>query len=119
MYTDEDLKSAVDKGIFTDAAVEMFRTHILNRNNTYVADEENFRLVASFNDIFVVIASALLLLSAWSVTHNIHAAAATMVVAMLSWGLAEFFVLKRKMALPAIALLISQIAFAILANGLV
>ena len=107
MYTDEDLKSAVDEGISTGAAVEMFRTHILNRNNTYVADEENFRLVGSFNDIFVVIASALLLLSAGWVTHNIHAALATIVVSMLSWGLAEFFVLKRKMALPAIALLIA------------
>jgi len=107
MYTDEDLERAVDKGIFTATSVETFRTYILNRNNTHVADEENFRLIASFNDIFVVIACALLLLSSGWVTHNFHPALATIVVSILAWGLAEFFVLKRKMALPAIALLIA------------
>ncbi|MCX4186609.1 hypothetical protein [Methylophaga sp. OBS4] len=107
MYTDDDLEQAVAKGIFTQSAVERFRTHIQQRNNTYFADEEDFKLITSFNDIFVVIACALLLLSAGWVIQGFSAALATMVVAALSWGLAEFFVLKRKMALPAIFLLIT------------
>ena len=107
MYTDEDLNTAVKNGIFTDQSVEEFRTYILNRSNTHIADEENFRLVASFNDIFVVIACALLLLSAGWVTQNLHPAFGAVVVSILSWVLAEFFVLKRQMALPAITLLMS------------
>lgn len=107
MYTDEDLNTAVKNGIFTDQSVEEFRTYILNRSNTHIADEENFRLVASFNDIFVVIACALLLLSAGWVSQNLHPAFGAVVVSILSWVLAEFFVLKRQMALPAITLLMS------------
>jgi len=107
MYTDDDLEEAVNEGIFTDSSVKGFREYILTRNNTHAADEENFRLIGSFNDIFVLIACALLLLSSGWVTFKIHPAFATIVVSALSWGLAEFFVLKRKMALPAIALLIS------------
>lgn len=107
MYTDEDLEDAVDKGIFTSTSVEMFRAHVLKRNNTHIADEENFRLIGSFNDVFVVIACVLLLLSSGWVAHNLHPAFSAIVVSVLSWGLAEFFVLKRKMALPAIVLLIT------------
>ena len=107
MYTDEDLDQAVDKGIFTSSAVQQFRAHILQRNNTHFADEEDFRLITSFNDIFVLIACALLLLSAGWVVQATSRPLATVVVAGLSWLLAEFFVLKRKMALPAIALLVS------------
>lgn len=107
MYTDEDLEQAVEQGIFTATAVERFRDHIHQRDNTHKADEEDFKLLTSFNDIFVVIACLLLLLSAGWVLQSISAAVACMVVAALSWGLAEFFVLKRKMALPAIVLLVS------------
>ena len=107
MYTDEDLESAVKKGIFTDDSVERFRSDIVKRNNLHIVDEENIRLIASFNDIFVVIACGLLLLSSGWVTYKAHPSFATVVVALLSWGLAEFFVLKRRMALPAITLLIT------------
>lgn len=105
MYTDDDLQQAVDKEIFSQSAVEKFRTYIHQRDNTHVADEEGFKLITSFNDIFVVIACLLLLLSAAWVVQGISAPLALAVVALLSWGLAEFFVLRRKMALPAIVLL--------------
>ena len=107
MYTDEDLERAVREGIFTPESVEAFRSYQLQRQNTHIADEENVRLLTSFNDIFVVIAIGLLLLSLGWVTYTIHPALSAAVVAIVSWGLAELFVLKRKMALPAIALLIS------------
>ena len=107
MYTDEDLEQAVKKGIFSADSVESFRSDYLDRHNTHTADEENFRLVASFNDIFVVIAVGLLLLSLGWVTYAVSPSVSAAVVALASWVLAEFFVLNRKMALPAIALLIS------------
>lgn len=107
MYTDEDLEIAVKKGIFPADSVDAFRNDCLLRRNTHTADEENFRLVASFNDIFVVIAIGLLLLSLGWVTYAIDSALSGFVVAAASWALAEFFVLNRKMALPAIALLVA------------
>lgn len=110
MYSDDDLQQAVEKGIFSTAAVAQFREFIAQRNHSPSADEEDFRLITSFNDIFVVIACMLLLLSAGWVIQGIHFALATMVVAAISWLLAEFFVLKRKMALLAIVLLVSFVA---------
>ena len=107
MYTDDDLQQAVDEGIFQSSAVSQFREFIARRNQTHNEDEEGFRLITSFNDIFVVIACLLLLLSAGWVVQAVSAPLALAVVAALSWGLAEFFVLKRKMALPAIVLLMS------------
>lgn len=107
MYTDEDLEYAVEKGIFSSQSIKQFRNEIVRRDNTHLADEEKFRLVASFNDIFVVIACGLLLAS---ITWGFYSTSATLaagLVALTSWVLAEFFVLKRKMALPAIFLLIT------------
>ncbi len=110
MYTNEDLKNAVNEGIFTQSDVEKFRTFISDTHNSPSVDEENFRLISGFNDIFVVIASILLLLSASWVSDDISPQLSALVVAILSWGLAEFFVRKRKMSLPAIVLLISFVS---------
>ncbi len=105
MYTDDDLERAIEQGIFTAAAVSRFRHSIDQRRNAPAVDEEHFRLVASFNDIFVVIACLLLLFSSAWVVQRYDEILATAVVVLLSWGLAEFFVRRRKMALPAILLL--------------
>lgn len=110
MYNDEDLNDAVKAGIFNQQAITQFRNFIAEKNNTVNVDEENFRLVSSFNDIYVVIACSLVLLSiAWfgnSISDVVSAAS----FAVTSWLLAEYFVLKRHMALPAIALLLSFLA---------
>ena len=110
MYTNEDLKNAVDKGIFTQDAVEKFRHYIAESKHSPSVDEENFRLISGFNDIFVVIASIILLLSASWVTYDINPILSAIVIAGLSWGLAEFFVRKRKMSLPAIVLLVTFVS---------
>ena len=107
MYTDEDLNYAVKKGVFTNNAVTEFRSLLAKETHTALVDEENFRLIGGFNDIFIVIACALLLFSSAWVIRPVNESLAMLVFALLSWGLAEFFVLKRKMALPAIALLLS------------
>lgn len=107
MYTDEDLTQAVDKGIFTQDAVTQFRDYVSSSRNTSNIDEENFRLLTGFNDVFVVIASGLLLVSiAWLGGKFSPFLGATLFAAT-SWLLAEFFVLKRRMALPAIGLLLT------------
>lgn len=105
MYSDEDLSSAVKAGIFTEDTVSQFRTFIAKEQSSFSVDEEHFRLVTGFNDIYVVIACFLLLTSVAWLGHEVSNAVGALAVVLASWGLSEFFVLKRKMALPAIVLL--------------
>jgi hypothetical protein len=107
MYTDEDLDAAVKEGIFTSQAVNNFRTFSASEKNTHSIDEENFRLVTSFNDIYVVIACVLVLISVSWFGSTTSELASALLVTVTSWGLAEYFVNKRHMALPAIVLLLS------------
>lgn len=107
MYTDEDLNHGVKEGIFNQSSVELFRSNIAAQRQTSLQDEENFRLISGFNDVFVVIASGLLLASVAWLGFNITPMLGTSAVAAVSWLLAEFFVNRRKMALPAIVLLLT------------
>jgi hypothetical protein len=107
MYNDEDLNAAVKEGIFSASAVEAFRHQVASVKGSSAVDEEHFKLIGGFNDIFIVIACGLLLFSSFSVLEAVDTSLGYLVFALLSWGLAEFFVLKRKMALPAIMLLIA------------
>ena len=105
-YTEEDILSAVEAGVFTEEAGQAFREYVALRRQTPLADEEQFRLITGFNDIFVVIASALLLVSVGWIGLGAAPWLGPMAVAACAWGLAEFFVRKRRMALPAIVLLL-------------
>jgi hypothetical protein len=85
-------------------------SNAISDNNNLVNDnpnvnEENFRLINSFNDIFVVTASLLLIISAGWLTYRIHPGIGGATAAALAWLLSEFFVRKRRMALPAIVLM--------------
>ncbi|GAB3092203.1 hypothetical protein G8770_05100 [Aestuariicella hydrocarbonica] len=106
MYSDEDLNRAVEQGIFTPAAVASFRHHMADVRQTAAVDEENFRLIGGFNDIFVVIACLIVTYSAAWMAAEFNAVAGPLVMVACAWGLAEFFVRRRKMALPAIVLLL-------------
>jgi hypothetical protein len=106
MYSEEDLNSAVAAGILTEAAASGLREHAGQRKHTLAVDEEPVRLVTGFNDIFVVIASLLMLGSANWIGSTFVAWVGPAVAAAVAWLLAEFFVRKRHMALPAIVLLL-------------
>ncbi len=110
MYTDKDLDTAVEKGIFSQHSITAFKLSINKGKLDSLADEENFRFIGGFNDIFVVIACLLTLMSSTWVTYRVNPAMSMVLVSVLSWGLAEFFVLKRKLALTAIILLLSFIS---------
>lgn len=107
MYTDDDLSKAVNRGIFTEQAVKQFRQLVVESKQSDIVDEENFRLVSGFNDIFVVIACALVLISTLMVFGTEHESLGLAICAGAAWGLAEFFVRIRKLALPAIVLLLA------------
>jgi len=113
MYTDEDLYQAVKSGIFEESAVEEFRELISNQANTKSVDEENFRLISGFNDIFVSVSAFILMISAGWISSQATPVLGFLVVALLSWVLSVFFVQKRRLALPAILLLISFVVSAV------
>jgi len=105
MYTDEDLTTAVKAGIFSEDAVTQFRLLVSEQQSSPAVDEENFRLISGFNDIFVVIACGLLLISIAWLGLELGQTIGALCFAAASWFLAEFFVKRRRMALPAIVLL--------------
>ena len=107
MYSDEDLDSAVKAGILSTESVASFRAFTARSQVSFGADEEHFRLLTGFNDIFVSIAASLILGAVgWlvgSIAHPLGGAA----VSVCSWGLAEYFTRRRRMALPSILLLLT------------
>ena len=114
MYSNNDLNEAIKENIFTQESVDNFRNYVSTKHNSPLVDEENFKLLSGFNDIFVVIATWLLLGSVYWITAQIDMLLAMLTLTVLSWGLAEFFVRQRKMPLPSIVLMgtfISSIFF--------
>lgn len=107
MYSESDIESAVTAGAISAESAAALRAHVAQHRSTVLVDEESFRLITGFNDIFVVIAISLLLTSLSWIGVGIHPALSGAAVAAASWGLAEFFTRKRRMALPSILLLLS------------
>ena len=107
LYSEDDLTSAIEADIISTETAILLRQHVVGLQNIPVADEEHFRLISGFNDIFVVIASVLLLVAVGGICGAGSTAVGAVAVAGTSWGLAEYFVRKRRMALPAIILLLA------------
>ncbi|MFM7027482.1 MAG: hypothetical protein ACKOXK_02250 [Chakrabartia sp.] len=110
MFTQADLESAVAAGALTPDAAAAFRAHLDARTPASSVDEEQFRLITGFNDIFVSIAAILFLTGcAWAGSSIVLWLGAALVSAA-AWGMAEFFTARRRMALPSILLLIAFVA---------
>ena len=107
MYSEEDLASAIAAGVLTEQSAEAFRTHVAQHQRSSAVDEEHFRLVTGFNDIFVVIACMLLLAALAGIGSSVATYVGGAAVAAAAWLLAEFFTRKRRMALPSIVLLLA------------
>ncbi len=109
MIEERDLDAAVAAGILDAATRErlvMFTRDL--RRGTAGPDEEQFRLLTGFNDIFVSIAIGLLLVALIGLTGR----AAPIIGGAASWALAEYFTRRRRMALPSILLLLSFVGAA-------
>ena len=124
MYSEEDINSAVAAGALSADAAASFRAHMTRVREIPRGDEENFRLINSFNDIFVTIGVIILLLAVGSIGGTLGGALGSesllgsmisifvpsIMVAGASWFLAEIFTRRRRMALPSIILLISFVS---------
>ncbi|HMO75491.1 MAG TPA: hypothetical protein PKD99_10375 [Sphingopyxis sp.] len=107
MYSESDLQTAVDAHVLSPEAAAAFRSHIASLRSAPGADEESFRLITGFNDIFVSIAAVILLVAVAWIGESIHTALAGAFVAASAWLLAEYFTRKRRMALPSIVLVLA------------
>lgn len=107
MYSDEELDSAVAAQVLSAQSADAFRAFVAQRRHTAIEDEESFRLLTGFNDIFVVIAIGLLLMSLGGLGGTVAPGAGALLVALAAWALAEYFTRRRRMALPSIVLLLS------------
>lgn len=119
MYSQNEIDEAVAAGAISGEAADALRAHIQRQRELPIQDEEQFRLITGFNDIFVAIASAILLFAvAWigqqigmsmglAIEGEGPSPLAPAAVAAVAWGLALFFTAKRRMALPSILLLLA------------
>ncbi len=108
MIEQRDLDAAVGAGVIDAATatrlVDFTRDY---RRGVAGPDEESFRLLTGFNDIFVTIALGLLLFALGTLGGRVAPAVGAALVAAASWVLAEYFTRQRRMALPSIALLLA------------
>jgi MFS family permease len=115
MYSDSDLEAAVAAGAMTPESADALRNYVNDRRTTPAVDEEHFRLITGFNDIFVSIAAIILLVALGWIGSSMGlriedegpSPIGGILVAGAAWGLAEFFTRKRRMALPSILLLLA------------
>jgi len=113
MYSEDDLEAVIAAGVMDRASVERMRDFLARSHRTSLVDEEHFRLITGFNDIFVSIACVLLLVALGWIGQAIPIGLENgprplggLFVAIASWGLAEMFTARRRMALPSILLLL-------------
>jgi len=130
MYSQNDLDEAVASGALSADAAASLRAFVDGQRASPAVDEENFRLITGFNDIFVSIASAILLFAVGWIGQSIGQSMGLVVgfngpsplapaaVAVTAWALALFFTAKRRMALPSILLLLAFVGGVFVTAGL-
>ncbi|MGO9743462.1 MAG: hypothetical protein ACLPN5_18490 [Roseiarcus sp.] len=115
-FTDEDLDAAVAAGVLGAEAANGLRAFVEKRRATPLADEESFRLLTGFNDIFVALAIVMVLVALGWLVRGVgppgHVVSWALVAAA-SWALAEFFTKRRRMALPSLVLLVAFVGAAL------
>ncbi len=109
MYSESDIDGAIAAGALSPDDARRLRDHVATQRAAPAVDEEHFRLLTGFNDIFVSIAIVLLLAALLQIGTSIDAARSLggLAVAGAAWMLAEYFTARRRMALPSILLLLA------------
>lgn len=112
MIRDEHIEAAVAQGILT--AEQAARLRDLARGVPIEAvtedapagpDDEKFRLIGGFNDVFVTIGVGLLIAALFALASVLDFGPGFAVLAMVAaWGLSEVFSRRMRLALPSIAL---------------
>jgi hypothetical protein len=129
MYSQNEIDEAVAAGALSPDAAAALRAHVEGQRHLPTADEEQFRLITGFNDIFVSIAAAIMLFAVGFIGQWVGQRTGTAIdgdgpsfiaaaaVAVTSWGLALFFTARRRMALPSILLLLAFVVAVLVTAG--
>src|SRR6476661_9527431 len=106
MYIQQELDDAIAAGVISAADADALRVYIEQQRSTAIPDEEQFRLLTGFNDIFVSIAAAILLFAVGWIGQSIGRSTglaitehgdsgpsflAPLAVGSTAWALALFF----------------------------
>ena len=105
----EGLEAAVADRVIDRATAQRLEPYLSNGAlvpDAVDPDDEKLRLVTGFNDIFVTIGLSMFLGALGYLGSSWGLGCAALAVAATSWGLAEYFTRKRRMALPSIVLLV-------------
>ena len=132
MYSQNDLDEAVASGAMSIESATALRSFVERQRALPLVDEEHFRLITGFNDIFVSIAAAILLFAVGWIGQSTGDALGLVIsergtagpsflapaaIAATAWGLAMFFTAKRRMALPSILLVFAFVGGVLAAVG--
>lgn len=109
MYSHSDIEDAVEGGALTAEQAASLRNFVARRTGTPTADEEHVRMLQGFNDIYVYVSSILLIIGLGWLASKVEISRGPsffvpLVIALACWGLAEYFVKRKRLALTAITL---------------
>lgn len=108
------LSDAVAAGAIDAESAEKLARFWEEREGALGVEDEPVRLVAGFNDMFVLFA---ILMSFFGVMHYANGLS-FIVVPALAWGLSEIFARRRRMALPSIVLTLAFVSPGIVVRGM-
>ncbi len=117
MPHDDDLNAAVGVGIVTLPQADALREFAARRRSAGAAehaDEEDFRFMRGFNDIFfaigvVLFGAGLAIFAGFNASPLVYGLSA-----VVMWGLAELLVRRKRLVLPGIVIVAFFIVFAVL-----
>ncbi|MBW0144615.1 hypothetical protein [Sphingomicrobium clamense] len=117
MYSQQEIDDAVTAGAITQGSADALRAYVAQARSTPTVDQEHFRFILGFNDIFVSIATVILFVAVTWIGQSVGQSmgltvdtdgpspVAGIAMAAVAWGLATYFTAKKRMALPSIVLL--------------
>jgi hypothetical protein len=106
IITEEEVGAAVAAGAIDQNTADSLRAFVERRQESSVPDEEQFRLISSFNDIFVAVAAVLALSAVAALGASLAGPLGGIALAGCAFLLGFEFTSKRRMALPSIVLAI-------------
>ena len=105
-FTVDDVKDAVAAGVLPQQHAQALLAFVAqSRQSPSQPDEESFRFIRSFNDVFVTVAIGLVLFALNSLLSGMSDPGSKFAIAGASWAMAEYFTRRRRMAFPSIVLL--------------
>ena len=105
MLEPDELRAAVEAGVLDAQQADRLAAFLASRGGAAESpdpDDERFKLIGGYNDIFVTL--GIVLVFAPLAVLMWHSYALPYVCAVTAWALAEIFTRRRRMALPSIAL---------------